>query len=165
MIVLAQPTHLQAINRIYNQAVRDGFRTAHDQPVDLNYRKQWFDQHPEDQYPVWVYSKNDEVLGWVSLSPYRPGRKALDEVAEVSYYVDYEHHNQGIATQLMKQAIAFCKDHSYRIVVAILLSQNAPSIRLLKNFNFQEGGCIPDAYHYQGEFRDHLYMYKKLNTN
>ena len=164
MIALAQPAHLQAINRIYNQAVQDGFRTAHNQPVDINYRRQWFDQHSADHYPVWVYSKNNKVLGWISLSAYRPGRKALSEVVEVSYYVDYEYHGQGIATRLMEHAIAFCKDHSYRIVVAILLSQNVPSIQLLNNFYFEEGGRIPDAYHFRGEFRDHLYMFKRLDN-
>ena len=163
MIALAQPVHLEAINRIYNQAVHDGFRTAHDQPVDMNYRKEWFDQHSESHYPIWIYSNNDTVLGWISLSAYRPGRKALNEVVEVSYYVDYEHHGQGIATRLMKHAITFCKDQNYRIVVAILLSQNAPSIQLLRNFNFEEGGRIPHAYRFRGEFRDHLYMFKRLD--
>lgn len=163
MIVPAQAEHLQAINRIYNQAVREGFRTAHEQPVDIAYRQQWFDRHSEEHYPVWIDITNEKVHGWISLSAYRPGRKALNEVVEVSYYVDYEHHDQGIATRLMEQAITFCKSQRYRIIVAILLSQNEPSIQLLKKFHFEEGGRIPDAYRFRGELRDHLYMFKRLD--
>ncbi|MCW9706688.1 GNAT family N-acetyltransferase [Fodinibius salsisoli] len=164
MISLAQPSQLESINRIYNQAVRDGFRTAHSQPVDINYRHEWFSRHPEECYPVFVYLEEDEVAGWLSVSAYRPGRQALNEVVEVSYYVDYNHQNRGIATQLMKQAVAFSTNQNYRILVAILLTKNAPSIRLLEHFGFEEGGRIPDAYHHQDEFRDHLYFYKRLDT-
>lgn len=164
MIALAQPSHLQSINRIYNQAVSDGFRTAHSRPVDMNYRQQWFCQHPQERYPVFVYLAEDQVAGWLSVSAYRRGRQALDDIVEVSYYVDYDYHGQGIATLLMKRAVAFCTDQHYRILVAILLSQNLPSIKLLEHFGFEEGGRIPDAYRYRGEYRDHLYMFKRLDT-
>lgn len=162
MISVAQLNHLEAINDIYNQAVEDGLRTAHTEPVSLTEREVWFRNHSADRHPIFVYTNKDEVLGWISISPYRSDRQALNEVVEVSYYIDYEHHRKGIATQLMQYAIDFCRQTGYRILVAILVSGNKPSEGLLNKFGFRESGRIPDAIHHKGSFRDHLYMYKSL---
>lgn len=163
MIKQARPKDLQSINDIYNQAVKDGLRTAHSKPISLTERQGWFKDHSENSFPVFIYEKDNQILGWISISPYRSDRQALDEVVEVSYYVDYEHHGQGIATKLMQHAIQYCTDANYRILVAILVSSNEPSIGLLQKFGFKEGGRIPDAIHYENTFRDHLYMYKRLD--
>ena len=162
MITRAEPEHLKAINKIYNQAVADGLRTAHTQPVSLEKRKEWLANHSNDTHPVFVYLYDDVPLGWLSVSPYRADRQALDEIVELSYYVDYDHHGKGIATDLMNHGLEFCSIKKYRIAVAILVSGNEPSITLLQKFDFTEGGRIPDALHFDGEYRDHLYMYKKL---
>lgn len=163
MIHPAKPEHLEAINNIYNQAVEDGLRTAHTKPLSYSERKEWFSKHSINQFPVFVYI-NDEnkVLGWISVSPYRSDRQALNEVVELSYYVHYDHHNKGIATELMSHALKFCKESKYRIAVAILISSNQPSIQLLEKFDFAEAGRIPNALHFEDEFQDHLYMYKNL---
>lgn len=162
MISPAQFKHVKQINNIYNQAVKDGLRTAHIEPVSIQEREVWLGKHSPDRFPIFVFLKDDEVLGWISISPYRDDRQALDEVVEVSYYVDYDHHGQGIASQLMKYAISFCKSVNYRIMVAILVSENEPSVGLLDKFGFKEAGRISDAIHYKDEFRDHLFMYKNL---
>lgn len=163
MIVHAKPEHLRSINEIYNQAVHEGLRTAHTTPIPLDERETWFQTHSKERFPIFVYLENNSVLGWISISPYRSGREALNDVVEVSYYVDYEHHGQSIATELMNHALDFCRMKQYRIAVAILISGNEPSIKLLEKFNFREGGRIPDAIRYESQFRDHLYMYKKLD--
>ncbi|MGD8427192.1 MAG: GNAT family N-acetyltransferase [Balneolaceae bacterium] len=164
MITFAKKHHLQAINDIYNQAVEDGFRTAHTCPISMSERKSWFYHHTEKRYPVFVFIEDERVVGWLSISSYRSDRQALDEVVEVSYYVDYHHHGKGIATRLMQHAIDFCDDAGYRIMVAILVSDNKPSFSFLKKFDFREGGRIPNAIHYHNEFRDHLYMFKNLSS-
>lgn len=162
MIAPARPEHLETINNIYNQAVADGLKTAHTEPTSLEYRQQWLGKHSNNIYPVFVYLDDESVLGWLSVSPYRKDRQALNEVVEVSYYVDYNHHNQGIASALMKHGLQFCQEFGYRIAVAILVSDNQPSIALLENFGFREAGRIPDGLNFSGEFRDHLYMYREL---
>ncbi|MGM0546295.1 MAG: N-acetyltransferase family protein [Bacteroidota bacterium] len=162
MITPARPEHLPTINAIYNQAVADGFRTAHTTPVSLAERKEWFANHPQDTYPIFVYLDDNSVLGWLSVSTYSKNRQALKEVVEISYYTDYDHHNQGIASALMKHGLQFCTQFGYRIAVAILVGDNQPSIALLEKFGFSEAGRIPDGLNFGGEFRDHLYMYRKL---
>lgn len=163
MIEPARLEHLEAINEIYNQAIEDGHRTAHIKPLTYEERKSWFERHSKEKFPVFVYSdKKDNVLGWISVSAYRSDRQALNDVVEISYYVDYDYHEKGIATALMNHALQFCEEASYRIAVAILISSNEASINLLQKFGFVEGGRIPDALHFGDEYRDHLYMYKNI---
>lgn len=165
MIEPAHPEHLEAINDIYNQAVEDGLRTAHIKPLTYKERKNWFKRHPRDKFPVFVYlDEKDNVLGWISVSAYRSDRQALNDVVEISYYVDYDYHGKGIATELMSHALQFCEEANYRIAVAILISSNEASINLLQKFGFIEGGRIPDALHFGDgdEYRDHLYLYKNI---
>lgn len=158
MIVHAREEHISEINRIYNQAVKDGLRTAHVSPVSMEKRRQWFKRHDRDRYPIFVWQENGSAKGWLSISPYRAGREALVEVAEVSYYVDYEYHGRGIASALMKHGVEFCKNTGLRILVAILISENEESIGLLQKFGFEESGRITEAIHYDGIYRDHVYM-------
>ncbi len=162
MIIPARSHHLSAINDIYNQAVADGFKTAHTQPVSLDERQKWFAGHSPETYPVFVYVDDNSVLGWLSVSSYNKNRQALSDVVEVSYYVDYNHHNKGIASALMEHGLQFCQEFGYRTAVAILVSDNESSIALLEKFGFAEAGRIPNGLNFDGEFRDHLYMYRKI---
>ena len=56
-------------------------------PVRVKDRINWFKEHDQKKYPIIVAEQNDKILGWISLSPYRPGRLALRFTAEVSYFV------------------------------------------------------------------------------
>ena len=158
MITKAQEKHLQQIDAIYNQAVRDGLRTAHTQPLSREEREAWFRRHDNELYPIFVWLEDQSVKGWLSVSPYRSGRDALDEVVEISYYVDYGNHGKGIASELMRYGIAYCKKNKFRILVAILISGNDESVGLLKKFGFKESGRIQRAVHYKDIYRDHVYM-------
>lgn len=158
MISKAQEEHLQQIDAIYNQAVRDGLRTAHTQPLSREEREAWFRRHDDELYPIFVWLEEETVKGWLSVSPYRYGRDALDEVVEISYYVDYSNHGKGIASELMRHGIAYCKKNRFRILIAILISGNAESVGLLNKFGFKESGRIQRAVHYKDTYRDHVYM-------
>ena len=162
MIRFALPGDLEAINNIYRQAVRAGLQTAHIEAPSLQERKQWFDKHSKQHYPVFVYESKGSIAGWLSVSPYRAGRQALAEVVEISYYVHSDHQGQGVGSSLIERAIDFCGETGYRIMVAILIEGNEASMALLNKFKFREGGRIPEAIHYRETFRDHLYYYKKL---
>lgn len=139
-ITFATSKYLPEINLIYNQAVKDGLRTAHIHSLSEPERQSWFSEHSKIYYPIFVYLRDKRVLGWLSISAYRSDRQALDEVVEISYYVHYDFHQQGIGTKLMERAINFCLNHCYRIMVAILVSENKPSIALLclKSLDFKK---------------------------
>lgn len=162
MIRKAKLEDLESINSIYNQAVTEGFQTADLEPTSLEERKVWFQCHNDEKYPVFVMEKEGEVIAWLSLSPYRRGRKALESVAEVSYYILQEYQNQGIGTSFLKFAIEEAEKYDFKNLIAILLSFNFRSIQLLQKFQFKQWGAMPSIAHIDGQEVDHVYYGLKL---
>jgi phosphinothricin acetyltransferase len=156
-IRLALSGDLPAINRIYNQAVRQRFCTAHLTPVSMEYREAWFTTHDQDHFPVFVTVSDKKVTGWVSLGAYRPGRHAFAHVAEVSYYVDEKERGKGIGTALMEHAVKEAPHYKFNILIAILLNRNPASIALLEKFDFSQWGSMPGIAKIDGQLADHLY--------
>lgn len=144
-IRIAQEQDLPAVVAIYNQAVVAGFQTAHTTEQTAEERQEWFEQHSPEVYPLLVAMVQDDVAGWLSISPYRPGREALQGVVEISYYIHSGYRRQGLATMLLKQALTLCATLGYRHVFAIIMDRNEASIALMKKHGFIQWGHLPDV--------------------
>lgn len=161
-IRIATPTDLLAIVTIYNQAISAGNATADTSPFTMEARIDWFNVHSENEYPIYVYeAENGQVLGYLSLSPYR-GRAALSRTAEVSFYVDYRHHAKGIGSALMKYALEDCERIGKKMLLAILLETNIPSIKILEKFRFEKWGYLPEVAEFSGSVCGHLYYGRRV---
>ena len=154
---MAGQEELPMINRIYNQAVQQGFCTAHLKAVNMEERKRWFASHDPDRFPVYVALNRGRTVGWASLGPYREGRQALAHVAEVSYYVEEEERGKGIGSRLLNHSIAVAPGFGFSVLIAILLDKNPASIGLLKKYGFKEWGRMPGIARILGQNADHLY--------
>jgi L-amino acid N-acyltransferase YncA len=150
-IRLARIDDLPAIVAIYNQAVETKRSTADVEPVRIEDREAWFHEHSPGTHPIFVADVEGETGGWCSLSAYRPGRAALRFTAEISYYVDEAHKRRGIATALVRHAVAACPGLRIRNLFAIVLEHNAPSIRILKKAGFGQWGFLPKVADFEGE--------------
>lgn len=148
---------IEAIVDIYNQAIAAGRKTADLTPVSIKDRKNWFEDHIPDRYPILVAEEGDLILGYLTISPYRPGRMALRYTAEVSYYVHFEHHRQGIASKLLQHAIGMCPSLRIKTLFAILLDSNQGSIKLMEKYGFEKWGHMPRVAEYDGIEAGHLY--------
>ncbi len=124
MIRFAKTDDLERIVAIYNQAVAHKNATADLQPLELQQRITWFNEHSPESYPIYVKEIDDKVAGWCSLSPYRPGRLALEKTVEIVCFIDYKHHSQGIGSDLIQHALHDCLRIKKRIVFAIMLEKN-----------------------------------------
>jgi L-amino acid N-acyltransferase YncA len=153
----ATPSDLMEINMIYNQAVEDRFSTAHLEKVIPEQREKWFRQHDPRRYPVFVLEDQGEVIGWISLSPYRADRQALAHVAEVSYYVHRQHRGKGLGKRLLNHAIEVAPLYGFSVLIAILLGRNQASIGLLEQSGFSRWGNMPGIARVGDEVADHLY--------
>src|SRR5215212_12090127 len=100
IIRLAQLNDLPAIVDIYNQSIPSKQSTGDTQPLSVEDRMPWFEHHRPDAHPIFIAEVEGEVTGWCSLSAYRPGRAALRFTAEISYYISYAYHRQGIGKAL-----------------------------------------------------------------
>ncbi|MBE0571307.1 MAG: N-acetyltransferase [Ignavibacteriaceae bacterium] len=132
------------ILKIYNQAVDEKFATADTEQVSIESRKDWFTQHSPETYPIYVAEENDEIIGWCSLSPHRPGRKALRTVAEISYYIHKNFRRKGVASSLISYTINSAKELGFENLISILLDANKTSIYILEKFGFEKWGHLPD---------------------
>jgi L-amino acid N-acyltransferase YncA len=162
VIRFAELSDLPRLVEIYNQAIAAGNATGDTVPFTLHGRQPWFECHSQEAYPIYVFSENEgEVRGFLSLSAYRD-RPAMRRTAEISYYVDYAHHYQGIGTALMDHALADCPRLGIHVLVAILLEWNQSSIKLLQKFGFEQWGYLPDVAEFSGRLCGHLYYGRKI---
>jgi len=160
-IRIAEPADLPALVDIYNQAV-SAQATAALELVRIDDRRRWFEEHGQDKYPILVAEYEKAIWGYVYLSPYRPGRSALRQTAEVSYFVDYNHHNQGVASTLLDACIQMCPKLKIKRLFAILLETNVSSIATLKKFDFEQWAHLPDVAEIDGVEVSQVYFGRKV---
>lgn len=153
----AKREDLKAIVEIYNQAVAAGQKTAHRRRVAVEDRVDWFESHTPDTYPIFVAAVDGRVVGYLTISAYRPGRMALRYTAEVSYFVHFKHHRKGIASNLLQHAIDSCPKLKIKTLFAILIDSNETSIRLLEKFGFEKWGYMPRVAEFDGAEFGHVY--------
>jgi len=152
---------LERITKIYNMSIEKGRVTAETQLQTIENRRKWF-QSFNEKYPLYVMEIDNKVIGYIYLSSYRPGRKALDGLVEVSYYLDLDYVDKGLGSILLKFILEEAKKIGYHSVVAILLNSNTPSIKLLEKFNFQLWGDLPNVAQFENDWYNHQYYGLKL---
>jgi phosphinothricin acetyltransferase len=160
-IRIASLADLPRIVWIYNQAIASGNANAYSEPFTVEERRDWFNLHDPGSNPIYVCEHYGEVIGWLSLSPYRD-RPALARTGEVSYYVDYSQQGKGIGSALMKYALEDCARIGKKILLAIVLEWNAPSIKLLEKFGFEKWGYLPEVAEFAGRLCGQFYYGRRL---
>jgi len=161
-IRLATITDLESITEIYNQAIWARFETADTVEFAANDRLDWFQNHSQNNYPIFVYKENGKVLGWLSISPYRSGRQALKYTAEVSCYIHTNIQHQGIGSKLLEYVLKEGKSFGFKTFFAIVLDKNTASANILKKFGFEEWGHLPNVADFDGEECGHLYFGRRI---
>ncbi|MBL4902047.1 MAG: N-acetyltransferase [Desulfocapsa sp.] len=153
-IRIARQNDLKQLLAIYNQAIADGNCTADITPLTMADRREWFKSHSAQKYPIFVMEEVDTktISGWCSLSGHRKGRMALENVAEISYYVDRSYRGKGIGRKLMQHALLEAPKLGLHNLFAILLDINQVSVKLLKKNGFTQWGHLPDI----AEFPDKI---------
>jgi len=157
-IRIAKIEDLPAITSIYNQAIEEKFCTADTEEVSINDRMEWFTAHKPEQYPIFVYEIDNKIAGWLSISPYRAGRKALRFTVEVSYYVDRQFRRMGIGENLLRTSIEKAKELGYKSIFTIILDKNSASINLMQKFGFEQWASMPNIADFDGEECGHVYF-------
>ena len=142
IIRLASCEDVPAILDIYNDAVLHTTASYDYQPKTLAERVAWFEQHQQQQYPVFVaVAPEAGVVGWSSLSQFnaKPGYRFT---AENSVYVASAHRRQGLGKQLLAPLITAGRERGLRAILALIDADNTPSVRLHAAFGFQEAARL-----------------------
>ena len=156
-IRVARIKDLEMMVEIYNQAISAGEKTADITPFTAAERINWFEEHTPEKYPILVAVKNNSIVGYLTISAYRPGRMALSKTAEVSCYIHFKHHCQGIASRLLRHAVRLSPSLQVKNLLAIVIDTNQASIRFLEKHGFERWGHLPGVGEFHGNEVGHLY--------
>jgi L-amino acid N-acyltransferase len=136
----AKPSDLAAINSIYNYYVPKSDCTMDLEPIALESRKLWFLDHGPE-YPVIVAERDGEVLGWASLSKYRP-RAAYRPTVEDTIYVRDDMRGVGIGGALLDELIARAKWNGYCSIMSVICANQSASLKIHQKKGFVEVGHL-----------------------
>ncbi|MFW5701210.1 MAG: N-acetyltransferase family protein [Cyclobacteriaceae bacterium] len=156
---------LPFIVEIYNQSIKKGQITADMDVFTVEQKLEWFESHTRSNYPVFVCTIDDEIAGYAYLSPYRPGRRALEKTAEITYYVHENYFRNNIGSELINHLIDYAESLNLENIIAVLISSNTPSIKILEKFGFELWGSMPKIVKFNDGSFDHLYYGLKLGSN
>lgn len=101
-IRLAQLADLPEIVDIYNQSIPAKASTADLEPVSIEDRQAWFNEHlTQPNRPIYVLinqaSTTEEIMAWGSFSDVK-SRSAYDISSEISIYVGNQYQGLGLGS-------------------------------------------------------------------
>jgi phosphinothricin acetyltransferase len=153
VIVHASWEDLPAIVDIYNSTIALRRATADLEPITVESRLAWFDQHRPDRRPLWAAKRDGRLLAWASLSDFY-GRPAYSATAELSVYVAEDCRGTGVGSLLVRHALAASPDLGVRTLLGFVFGHNEPSLALLRKFGFKPWGYYPRVAELDGVERD-----------
>lgn len=154
---LASEADLPAINAIYNYYVLHSTCTYQMEPESAEDRLAWFGQHSPDKYPVLVAEEASEVVGWGSLSKFRP-RAAYAPTVEASIYIRHDRHRRGLGRLLLQDLIARARTAGFHSLIGGVSAEQTASIALQESLGFQRVGHLKEVGHKAGLWLDVLYL-------
>ncbi|MDA8290258.1 MAG: GNAT family N-acetyltransferase [Actinomycetota bacterium] len=133
-----RPAHVEdseAIRAIYNVEVLGSTVTFDLVPRTSEAQRAWMDEHG-GAYPVVVATDGGRVLGFASLSPYRP-RPAYSTTVEDSVYVAADARGRGVGKSLVTEVVHLASVHGFHSVIARIAGHHDVSIALHRGCGFE----------------------------
>jgi L-amino acid N-acyltransferase YncA len=154
---------LPAIVRIYNATIPSRMVTADTEPVSVESRRAWFEQHSPLRRPLWVALERGEVVGWASYSSFY-GRPAYDHTCELSIYLAPEYQRRGFGSELMRRSIAHAPAIGVSTLLGFIFSHNERSMRLVQKHGFAQWGYLPRVAILDGVDRDVVIVGRRVDA-
>ena len=167
---LATQADLSSIVAIYNSTIASREVTADTEPVSIESRQAWFDQHNASTRPIWIVEAAQTaidtsivptILGWMSFSDFH-SRPAYAGTAEISIYIHEDARGKGIGRYLIEQAIAYTPSVGIHSLVGLIFGHNAPSLQLFSTFGFERWANLPRVAVLDGVERDLIILGKRV---
>lgn len=135
---------LESIVDLYNGIIQEGLFTADLDPIKVNDRLKWFEKSNANPYGIYLMSDGDLLCGYFYFSAWRKGRRALEDVVELSYYLAEDRRGKGLGRKMISVALDQAARRSWSHIIAIMLDNNGRSRQLLEKFGFDIVGHLPD---------------------
>jgi phosphinothricin acetyltransferase len=153
---------IERINEIHNQVIYEKFKVAYLEPWTKEKTLEWFNEHNIKKYPIYVADIDDTVTGYVYIDPYRPGRVALKQTAEISYFIDKDYRRKGIGGKLIGYMESKCFGLGIKTLFAIIIDNNETSIKLIEKYGYKQWGHLPKIAIIDNIEVGHLYYGKRI---
>ena len=150
---LATRDDLARIVEIYNATIPSRRVTADTEPVSVESRVEWFEDHAPGFRPLWVTEAEGRVAAWLSFSSFY-GRPAYRRTAELGVYVHESFRGRGLGSYLLTQAISHAPALELDTLLGFIFGHNEPSLRLFEKAGFGRWGELPRVASLDGVERD-----------
>lgn len=134
--------NLPEIVAIYNSTVASRLVTADTEPVTVESKMEWFNQHNTTNRPLWLVKNNNETVGWVSFQSFY-GRPAYNATAEISIYLHEHHRQKGYGKHILNYCINKAPELGINTLLGFIFEHNQPSLKLFTSLGFKEWAFLP----------------------
>ncbi|MED4205107.1 N-acetyltransferase family protein [Neobacillus mesonae] len=152
---------LPAIVEIYNSTISSRMVTADLEPVSVESRLRWFQEHSPSFRPLWVVEEDGIICGWVSFQSFY-GRPAYNGTAEISIYINQDYRGRKLGNYLIEKAMDECPKLGIKTLLGFIFAHNVPSIKLFSRFGFEKWAHLPNIAELDGIERDLVILGKRI---
>jgi L-amino acid N-acyltransferase YncA len=128
---------LPQILDIYNDVILNTTAVYDYEPHTIEMREQWFEAKQQQGFPVFVAEEENKITGFSSIGSFRAWA-AYKFSVENSIYVASDQRGKGIGKLLLQPLIDSAKEMNMHTIIASIDATNEASLRLHKNFGFEE---------------------------
>jgi L-amino acid N-acyltransferase YncA len=158
---IATRSDLPQIVDIYNATIPSRMVTADTEPVSVECRLPWFEEHTPSHRPLWVVEEAGRVVAWLSFSSFY-GRPAYAKTAELSVYVHAAFRKRGLGSYLLVQALAYAPTLKVDTLLGFIFGHNEPSLALFQGLGFSRWGALPKVAALDGVERDLIIVGRRV---
>jgi len=151
------------IQAIYNHSVLHDTGSYDYEPRPIGERYAWFEDHERSGLPIYVAEAGGDVVGWSSLSRFRP-RPGYRYTVEDSIYVRDDHRRAGIGRVLLERVVhdAGAVLGMKTVVAVIGDAENHASIGLHARCGFVQAALLKQVGFKFGRWLDQVWMQRML---
>lgn len=158
----AELSDLPRIVEIYNSTIASRMVTADTEPVSVQSRVKWFEEHDSESRPLFIITIEGETAGWMSFQSFY-GRPAYNSTAEISIYIDDYFRGKGIGQISIQKAIEVSPKLGVKTLLGFIFAHNAPSLKLFSKFGFEKWAHLPQVAELDGIERDLIILGKRVD--
>jgi phosphinothricin acetyltransferase len=153
----AQAIDLPAIQTIMNYYRKNSTYIWERSALTEDDMKSWLCEHTRPPYAALAALHGDTLLGYASLSRFRP-YSGYDYTAENSIYLAPGYEGKGLGSPLMRELLKRARQNGLRTVTSWIDSDNLNSVRFHEKFGFTHVGTLKNAGMLDGAFKSVVIM-------
>lgn len=138
----ATDSDLDAINALYNKLGVATTASYDLEPISLDERRAWYDDHLANDYPVLVAESDEQVVGFATYGQFR-SKAGFRFTVEHSIYIDADQQSTGIGRSLMQELIKIAESKGLHAMVGVVDAINTTSIAFHQELGFVIAGVLP----------------------